>query len=136
MGQSVKLTKVGEYRKGGTGNKIAKFSVSGSKEAVAEYVADKTAELGTCPTNDDGSPRVSLLAGQYAGKSYNMQKSANGKWSVIDNSNASQLKDMIAQERDPAIKAELCKLYAAEVLAGMSRTTVTAVAAPAVDEKL
>jgi hypothetical protein len=136
MSKSIKLTKVGEYRKSGTGNKVATFSVSGSKDAVAEYVADKTAELGTCPTNDDGSPRVSLLAGQYSGKNYNMQKSTNGKWSVIDNSNAAQLKDMIAQERDPSIKAELCKLYAGEVLAGMSRTTAAPVAAPIVDEKL
>ena len=137
MGQSVKLTKVGEYRKGGTGNKIAKFKVTGSKEAVAEYVADQTAVLGSCPTNDDGSPRHTLLAGQYAGNSYNLQKSANGKWSVIDNSTASMLKDMIAQERDPFIKAELAKQYAAEVLAGASRSTSNVSAgAPVTDEKL
>lgn len=138
MSTSVKLTKVGEYRKGGTGNKIAKFKVTGSKEAVAEYVADQAAILGKCPTNDDGSPRVSLLAGQYAGNTYNMQKSANGKWSVIDNSTASMLKDMIAQERDPFIKSELAKQYAAEVLAGASRSvsTVSATAPVVEDEKL
>lgn len=136
MSTSVKLTKVGEYRKGGTGNKVSKFKVTGSKEAVAEYVADKTAELGACPTNDDGSPRHTLLSGQYPANGYNMTKSANGKWSVIDNSTASQLKDMIAQERDPFIKAELAKLYAAEVLGAASRSAVVAAPAVVADEKL
>lgn len=137
MSTSVKLTKVGEYRKGGTGNKMAKFRVTGSKEAVAEYVADKTAELGVCPTHDDGTPRHTLNAALNDADSYTLQKNANGKWSVIDNSTASQMKDLMKVEKDPFIKAELAKIYVAEKLAGLNRTTTSvASSAPVEDEKL
>ena len=122
MSKTVTLTKVSSYRKGGTGNKVAVFAVSGSKEAVAAYVAKKEAELGSCPMIDGTTtPRHSALEGRFPAKSYKAQEGRNGNWSIIDDSNAAQLKDMIAQENDPFIKAELCKQYAAEVLKNIGR---------------
>lgn len=140
MNKSLKITKVNEYRKAGTGNLIAAFAVTGHPDVVKEYIADKTKDLGSCPMVDGtNNPRFTGLAGQYPAKSYELRKSQNGKWSVIDNSDAATIKTLLSTERDPVVKAELAKMYAQAVIAqARSGASTSAVSAPAVEaeEKL
>jgi hypothetical protein len=66
-----------------TKNDVNVYSLEGSPEAVATYIADKVQERGSCPFMDEkvfgeGVPRLSTV--DNLGAEAFLERSVNGKW--------------------------------------------------------
>lgn len=98
------------------GNDCNVHSMHGSPEAIAQYVADKVAERGSCPMmGTTNIPRFTTT--DVLGATCVIERSVNGKWYVED-SLVKMLESKLKQQNlDETVKGAIAQAYVSEFIA-------------------
>jgi len=136
MNHKLKIVLVGKHRAQGTGTLVNNYKITGSAEAVAQYIKDKEAELGKCPMvteldastgeyKETGIPRFVTPAGRFANKQGTIVRNASGSWRV-ENDMVDGLNALIKSNAgNPAVANVLAQRLADELIAGMKGTNTS-----------